>query len=178
MHAPDSAIHRVAPYNSRNIIIALEALWDKGYRRIGLAGSRQMHELLGFQYAAWYRSFYLDMQAADPLPLFYTPHSGPPSKAILAWIEEQRLDVILTMEHWIGRHLKDVFGLRFPEDLALATLDFGTPQLAGVNQRPDRIGRSGADMLTAALQRNEQGLPEFRKTIQIEGEWVDAPTAP
>jgi LacI family transcriptional regulator len=178
VHAPDPKLHRVAPYNSRNTMIALDALWDKGYRRIGLAGSRQMHELLGFQYAAWYRSFYLDLQGLEPPQLYYTPNTGVPPKEILAWIERQRLDAILTMEHWIGRHLMDTHGLRFPEDLAWATLDIGSPQLAGINQRPDRIGRTAADMLTAALQRNEQGLPDFRKTTLIEGEWVDASTAP
>jgi len=44
--------------------------------------------------------------------------------------------------------------------------------LARVDPRYDLLGRWGIDLLSSTLQRNEYGIPETQKTMQVPGTWT------
>ncbi len=44
--------------------------------------------------------------------------------------------------------------------------------VSGVNENPDLLGSAAVDMVVGQLQRNEQGIPPFEKTLLIKGTWT------
>jgi hypothetical protein len=71
-------------------------------------------------------------------------------------------------------------GLRTPEEVAWATLSRldSRSDVAGIHQKPEQIGTVAVNHLVGLLQRGEVGFPANPLRILVEGEWIDALSAP
>ena len=102
--------------------------------------------------------------------------TGDIASAVAA-IRKQQLDVVLTNKLELYDALVED-GLKIPKELGLVHLDWhvGIPQLAGMRQNNREVGSAGVDLVVGQLQKNEFGVQEHPKMVQIESIWVDGPS--
>lgn len=173
------AVNRATHDHAQGARTAVARLRDRGFRRIGLVSSRDIHVRVEGHWASGFLLAQHELPPADRLePLILDEiHDAP---AFDRWLDRERPEVLLTNEvDELRRHLERR-GRRVPQDIGLVNLNAGeakTPY-AGIDQRAGDVGGAALDLLLAQILRNERGLPPLRKTVMIEGVWQDGPTLP
>jgi LacI family transcriptional regulator len=167
-------VHCVTPNHYDNIIRACRQLTDEGYRRIGLAISRDWDERVRHRWAggvAWQNSF----GGTEPVPPFLGAGVGPKlaDPRFASWLAAHRPDVIL-VEEIDGELLRKSLGaLGSRKRPAVVTLDWPSPRAgAGMDQRPEEIGSVAIEILAGMVSRGERGIPARPQSIMVDGEWI------
>lgn len=174
-------IHRACSNHHRSMATALQALWQRGYKRIGLVGGEVTDRLSS---GRSYKSFYGEM-AYQRLPVEVPPivlaedQLGPDFEA---WFERYKPDVLLCylkaklVIQWLAKR-----GMRVPEDIGVAHLhlrvsgmEFG--EVSGIDQHSNFISKAAVDLMIGKMEANAYGLPEFPEVVTIAGSWVDGGT--
>jgi DNA-binding LacI/PurR family transcriptional regulator len=170
-----AALHRVSNDQYGSILLALRTLAQLGYRRIGLALTREQDERVERHWTAG-----LFVHQAELAP----ERRVPPLLAVDAfaaefreWFRAHQPDAVVSLAGECQALLAEM-GLRVPKDvgfahLALTPADAG---VAGVDQHSELIGAAALDLVDTQLRRNERGTPAQRKTLLISGEWVPGAT--
>ena len=68
-----------------------------------------------------------------------------------------------------------------PGEIAYADLALkpgGPKELSGIDQMPEIVGAAAVETVVARMLRNEFGLPDHPRMINIRGCWVEGATAP
>jgi LacI family transcriptional regulator len=176
---PGVPLHRVAFNYSRGVPMALRRLHEMGYRRIGVIVSTAYDAKVDH---GWLPPLYFAQKqpwARRCLKPFVFSDSTPAERLRIAeWIEETRPDVILG--EYIAWHALHDLGWKIPNDIAFASFDWSVdhPDIAGIHQGHDTLGRMAVDLLTAQLLQNERGLAATPKLLLIDGSWRDAESVP
>lgn len=162
--------HRVCPDHYRGMRMALRQLKQLGYKRPGLvlnekSDLRSIHlwssGFFGFDYSA--RRFgngaVLECEEIGKTQL-------------MDWYRKYKPDVIISSDLDIVQPL-EAAGLSFPEDVGLATLQLpgGGNSLSGIDQNEKLIGATSIEQLVQMIYYNEQGIPEFPRTVLIPPVW-------
>jgi LacI family transcriptional regulator len=168
--------HLVSSDQLTDGMIAVENIWKKGYRRIGLAISERAHTRFSAGYYFRQKEWSLEQQ----IPALKLPETGGGREVALlrTWLEQYRPDAILTdlsiMPAWLKQS-----GFQVPHDLglaALSVLDSGID--AGIDQNSEEIGRAAVQLLISLINHNECGIPKICRELLVEGSWVDGKTLP
>jgi DNA-binding LacI/PurR family transcriptional regulator len=169
------SIHRASNDQYSTIRLAIAELTRLGYRRIGLALTRDGDERVKNNWSAGMLVEQSMIPADRRIPVLLA--DGPFDEAFSTWFSHHRPDVVLTQSWQCRRVLKDL-GLRVPEDVGLASLGVaeGEADWAGANQNAELVGAAALDLVDAQLRRNEYGIPVQQKTLLIPGHWVAGPT--
>ncbi len=169
------SIHRASNDQYSTIRLAVAELTRLGYRRIGLALTRDDDERVKHNWSAGMLVEQSMLPAAQRVPLLLA--DGSFDQAFATWFKQHRPDVILTQSWQCGRVLKEL-GVRVPEEVGLASLGVteAGAQWAGINQNAELVGAAAIDLVDAQLRRNECGIPVHQKTVIIPGHWVPGPT--
>ncbi|MDF3056669.1 MAG: LacI family transcriptional regulator [Rariglobus sp.] len=170
---------RVIPDHFGNMVTILRRLARLGYRRPGLLIPRGHDERGGHRLVAAY-TFAQNALAEDDRVPVQVCHPSIVEREVVIWLKKHRPDAVITLgklKHLktmtgIGRAYLDRLGLVL---MSLAGSDAG---ISGINENPAIIGAAGVEQLVLSLQRNEHGLPEHPRLIQIEGTWCDGQTTP
>jgi DNA-binding LacI/PurR family transcriptional regulator len=126
---------------------------------------------------------YLFAQSQDPASLRLPPLLFPgwpiqeSQPKLVAWLKKTRPDAILTDQAPLRGMLARA-GYRVPEDLGLATNSVDNIIDAGIFQNSFGIGKAAVQLLISLIHHNERGIPQFRRDVLVEGEWVDGSTLP
>lgn len=165
------ALHNVAIDHFRSIQKLLRELHRLGYRRPRLILSvTKSDERVSF---AWSAGFHVGLQqvglpSSDPIHL-----TSPDFREFAAAVKQSRADVILTTRGWatLARQQLPAAGLRIPEDIGLAAVNFAATDkgLGGIHEDGALLGKHAVEMLTGMLQRGEKGVPENVKHLFTEG---------
>jgi LacI family transcriptional regulator len=165
-------LHRTAGDYYRAVREICERCRARGYRRIGLAVSRDhdaahqsLHRsaLLGCQ-AEWPRSEHVPVLIADawePAPF-------------LAWVKRHRPDVIITSAdepwHWLAEA-----GYRIPDDVGFIRphVSDHLPKASGFLFDEPQLGAAAIDLVVEQLNHNERGLPDMVKRVLLPGRWFE-----
>ena len=168
-------IHRASNDQYSTIRLAIAELTRLGYRRPGLALTRDGDERVKHNWSAGMLVEQSMVPADRRVPLLLA--DGPFEEAFAEWFSAYRPDVILTQEWRCARVLKNL-GVRVPEDVGIANLGVTREetQWAGMNQNAELVGAAALDLVDAQLRRNEFGIPVQQKTVVIPGHWVAGPT--
>jgi len=95
-----------------------------------------------------------------------------------SWVTKHKLDALIIQSSTPYLLLKES-SLRIPGDLAVASIEILDPaELAGMDVFPQEIGGAAVDLVVDQLNRNIRGLPTIRRTILLDGRWIDAASAP
>ncbi len=168
--------YSVASDQEANGEIALNQVWELGYRRIGFVGDHAVQRTFG-------AGFYWAMRTLpreSRLPLFFLPLADPARhrKKLAAWIIKEKPDAIITDNSELPQLLVDL-GIRVPDDIALATTSIhDTPIDAGVDQHCREIGRMGVVSLMSHLNNGQLGGYQVESQIRVEGSWTDGSMMP
>lgn len=170
------ALTRVVSHQLHVGMEAIRRVGLLGYRRIGLCVSRDQNDRVDH---AWLHAVRFH-HASQPLAGRVLPHVPAvlTRENILQWVERERPDCILVQDQSIRWHLRDA-GYDVPGDIGVVMLDHDAEteaELAGMNQRHDRIGVACVETLVSQIHRNDTGLPEAPLTVMIDGLWVPGAT--
>ena len=170
----DPAINFVVPDHFHNILLAMDAALERGYRRPllalpGGAGQRTLHRMEGAY--LYHLSQHPEMTG---LPVFLSDDYQ--TDAFLSMIHEQKPDVVIcTMEDWVS-----LLGERAGREIGWISMAWmpGDKHLAGVDRRLDEQGVFVVDMVVAVIHRGEAGVPNLRKEVLVPGLFRAGPTLP
>jgi LacI family transcriptional regulator len=168
-------IHRASNDQYHSILMAIEQLRARGYRRIGLAITEEQDVRVQRKWSAGYLVDQQSLKPGDRVPSLLV--SGQFGRAFQEWFQEHRPDAVLTQESRCVEYLREI-GWKVPGDVGVAHLALNESDtgFAGVNQNGQIVGASAIDLVDAQLRRNERGLPKSPKTVLIQGRWIDGPT--
>jgi LacI family transcriptional regulator len=170
-------VHTVVPNHYDNMIRACQHLSASGFRRIGLAISRDWDERVRHR---WAGAIYWQNQCGgtEPVLPFISAVTGPriADPHLADWLQTQRPDVIVVEAidgDLLDRTLRSIPSRQRP---VVATMD-GPDDLAsrGMDQRPEEIGAVAIETLAGMISRGERGIPERALNIMVDGEWMSRP---
>lgn len=158
--------------------LAVQRLWEMGYRRIGYVGETRVERIVNGRFLAGYFSTLQSELGGVALPPLLTERD----EEVIPWLRRVAPQAIITA----NRRLLNVIrrhGVRVPEDVALAHLNVddvenaAPGEVAGVRQDNAGVGSNAVELLVNLLYQNEVGVPEHPKGLQVHGAWVDGATA-
>ncbi|MEX2607512.1 MAG: LacI family DNA-binding transcriptional regulator [Kiritimatiellia bacterium] len=163
--------HQAHPDQYHNMLLLLDALRERGYRRVGFATTLDIDERVEHR---WLAGFLASQHRGDidAIPPLIRPMHGITSDAFIAWCREHRPDAVITTRHepvdWVrglGKKAPDLFAPGSASPLG---------PFAGIDEQVQVVGAAAVDLVTSQLLRNESGPPEHPKTILIQGRFVSA----
>lgn len=175
---------RQSPYNNvvadifTNLWTTYDALYERGYQRIGLTTTPWFNQHWDNQLRAAALEFNELLPVASRVAPFVDVHIGKQvPDAFVQWIKKERPDVVVACHFEIGGWLKQL-GLKTPGDIGLAHISLGSLEKgwSGIDSRNELLGAAAIDLLSAHLIRNERGVPSYPKRVAIPGIWVDGKT--
>ncbi len=170
----DPLLHRAVTNHFAGMQIALEHLRAAGFHRIGFAITRELNDRLNHHWLGAFAAFNESLPTARRVRpcLLEKVEAGTFER----WFRREKPDALIASETLVRRCLEQV--ARVPEEVAFAELgvDRHKPAAAGIDQEAELVGTAAIDLIVAQLHRNERGIPERAKTLEIGGVWVDGPT--
>jgi len=90
--------------------------------------------------------------------------------------ERHRPDVVVSVDRF-GLRFLEARTAKIPEEVSYASLDLDGiaadhPEMSGIDQNSHLVGAAAVDMLVAAIQRGQRGIPGHPVRTEIEGTWV------
>lgn len=169
-------LHRVISSHFEDMRLVTHQLRRMGYRRPGLALSRNLDLRVDHAWLAAYLLMQHDLPEPDRIPAIVLDSDGD-TRLLSEWYGRHKPEVILftglPVEEWTRR-----VGLRVPEVVGLVHLDWSSEYggLAGVNANAEAMGAAVVDLLAGQLYAHEYGIPEREKIVAVNGTWVPGPS--
>ncbi|HRE06004.1 MAG TPA: LacI family DNA-binding transcriptional regulator [Opitutaceae bacterium] len=160
--------------------LAVQKLWERGYRRIGYVGDPRIERIVNGRFYAGYHATLRTEFNATPLPPLLTDRAHD----VCAWVKKTRTEAVVSAHRAIYAALRGG-GLRLPDDVALAHLNVEdaegisgarSGEIAGIRQDNVGVGAGAAELLVSLLYHNEQGVPLHPRGMQVQGTWVEGAT--
>lgn len=164
----------VIPNHYDNMIRACQQLAGKGFRRIGLAISRDWDERVRHRWAgaiAWQN----DSGETERVPPFLSTVVGPKlaDPKFVGWLQTHNPDVVVVEEidgDMLNQALRVLPAKKRP---VVATLDWPNAQASlGMDQRPEEIGAVAIETLAGMITRGERGVPVRPLSLMVDGDWI------
>jgi LacI family transcriptional regulator len=166
----DRAIHD--QYSSMlKLLHELEAL---DYRSIGLVLEESLDLRVNGKWTAAYLQHRHRAHAGQLVPPLIM---GSSRRSVFdRWYDRYRPDVVVSVNGF-GLGFIQQRGLDVPGEVGYASLDLAgvatrRRDLSGIDQNSRQVGAAAVDMLVAAIQRGQRGIPEHPVRTQIAGTWV------
>ncbi len=165
----DRAVHD--QYTS--MLKCLEELARLNYRKIGLVLHRELDLRTNGKWTAAYLRYGHQTGAKSIAPLLMSEASP---LVFDRWFERNQPDAIVSVDRF-GLGFLTARGLRIPRDIGYATLDVdgdteAFPGVSGINQNSHRVGAAAVDIVVAAIQRSQRGIPDHPIRTEVEGSWT------
>jgi len=156
----------------------LHELAALGYSRIGYVIEEALDLRVNGKWTAAYLRHRQVSGARDMPPALILP--GPNQAEFNRWMEKHRPDAIISVDRF-GLRLATAAGLSMPRDVGYASLDLDgditdVPGMSGIDQNSNMVGAAAVDMVVAAIQRGQRGIPVHPMRTEVEGTWVQGTT--
>lgn len=171
----EPALHRVCSHHVQGMLLLAERLRAAGYRRIGLALSRELDQRVHHHWRAGHLAAQ-SLRGEGTERMFVGDDWTLP--AFQTWLERHRPDVIVTIGPQVGAWLREL-GRSVPRDIGLAHADIalGGAGATGIDQGLGLIGAASIDLLASLIHHRERGVPAVPRVTMIEGRFVAGRTA-
>jgi len=169
IESPDLDRATSDPYAA--MVRTLEELHRLGYRRPGLV----LEEALDLRVGGKWTAAFLRMTRGDAdLPAPYLV-AVPRQLDFDRWFERNRPDAVISVDR-LGLRLLQGRGTKIPEQVGYASLDLdgdlpGFPEASGIDQNSRLVGAAAVDLVVAAIQRGQKGIPSHPLRTMVEGSW-------
>jgi LacI family transcriptional regulator len=175
------SLHTVGNNQSAVTRSAVRRACELGYRRIGLAVGEVEETSLGRLFTAGYL---IEVHAHEKLrkipPLLLRFEDADASVPVLrSWALRHRVDAVISNWSTMPDFLR-LAGLRVPDEVGVATLDFNPHRgaAAGIRQSHALVGERAVESLSLLMKTNQRGLIKLPNTILVDGFWQDGPELP
>ena len=169
--------HGVMPHHFENILRACGELGRAGYRRIGLAITKEWDERVNHRWSggiAWQNLF----GGTSVVVPFVDPQPGPNLTPATwsAWLVHERPDAVICESLDRAALSAVVWALPVADRPRIVTLNWPDPPAsAGIDQQVERIGAVAIEVLAGMISRGEKGVPRLANTTMVDGVWVGEP---
>lgn len=157
--------------------LAVQKLWELGYRRIGYIGEPRIEKIVNGRFFAGYNAtLQSELGGSAVAPLLTSD-----DREIVRWLRRVKVQAVISASRRLLTVLRG-HGLRLPEDIALAHLNVddvegaAPGEAAGVRQDNFGVGANAVELLVNLLYQNEVGVPLHPKGVQVHGTWVHGAT--
>lgn len=157
--------------------LAVQKLWELGYRKIGYVGEPRVEKIVNGRFFAGYSATLQSELGGSVLPPLLTSNDDD----IVGWARGTRVDAVVSANRRIWNVLRRA-GVRLPDEIALAHLNIDDVEgaqpgdVAGVRQDNAGVGGNAVELLVNLLYRNEVGVPLHPRGVQVHGTWVHGAT--
>ena len=173
---PQSGFSRASADAYGNLGLALNALTDRGFTRIGLHCQPEFDaQINNNQLNSRYLHYSHALPKAWRIPVLNAESNFPQAiEEMTAWLDRWKPEVIICQDNRLIDAIKTT-GRRVPEDLSVVHLNLAADVTgwAGVDAGIEHISAAAVDLVVGQLGRNEFGNPSFSKVVTIAGEWRD-----
>jgi len=163
--------HRVATHHLQSVQMAMRTLRRRGYRRIGLALSRQEDHRLGRQMAGGFLGCGIRWRREEALAPYF-PDGRVEEEGFFRWLETERPDALL-----LGQSMRVALPWleRLPQRPGIVILGpIGDGMdYAHIERDFPTLGAGAIDLIVAQLHRNERGIPARPQTLLLDTLWVE-----
>lgn len=170
-------LHFVTSAQATNTMMAFDKMRERGYQRIGFAGSWDKARMFGAGFL-WSQH---EPSLPYRVPPFFFSREIPEREQqdrFERWLKKTKPDGILTDSLAVPEMLEKA-GCRVPDDIGLAATNVRDMSAdAGIDQNPEEIGRMTTLALISLLHDNDLGKPDFIREILVRGKWVDGKSLP
>jgi LacI family transcriptional regulator len=171
-------LHLVMNHQFRNMVALVQELLSRKRERIGLVMPAARDDRVDHNYLAGYL---MGMHSA-PGPGALPPHF--PEQLVfedfVKWYVARRPEVIVTeagsaalIESWLC-------AARLPglprAGLVLTNTPYHETRFSGIDEHPELVGATAADVVVGMIHRNEFGVPDNARHILIQGSWHEGRT--
>ncbi len=171
-------MHRCCANHFEAAVLAYHEVARRGYRRIGLAVSRDEDQRAGGRWHGGFLKAEVDHRR-EPVPVFM-PRDWT-QMGLRDWLHAVKPDAVIGQSslclEWIRAE-----GFNVPEDFAFACVSrrpaLRAQSVAGIRQRFEGIGGAAVSLLASSMIGNDHRPPAHPTTVEITGEWVDGITVP
>jgi LacI family transcriptional regulator len=171
----DPRYSRITVNHYQAINLAMDKLWEAGYRRIGLAmeeqASARVRDLWLAGFVAWqYKQFH--RMRVTPLVI-----EDEWKHALRDWMDALKPDVVMTQTDQLETTL-EALGYAVPDDVGVAYLNanFKRRDVGGVVQDIRTEGRLAIEYLVSQILSRRRGVPVNNVTISVKGSWKTGAT--
>lgn len=170
-----SPLHSVCCDHYRSMLLLLQTLCDRGYRRPGLLLDSGRDARIHYRMTAAAHAFqlrYPEIRMATPCV-----DSDMRPASVMEWMRRETPDVVVSQDMKALDILQQE-GLLVPKDIGYACLNMAkaSKPCAGLDLRPRQIGACAVELLIAQMHHNAWGLPAHPTTTTVYGQFVDGPT--
>lgn len=173
------ALSSVMPRHFDNLLEICARLREAGYRRLGLALSRNWDVRVNHRWTgaiAWQNTY----GGTEPVSAFVGEGNlALDPVALRRWIDAERPDAVIAELFPPAIWDQVLAGLPRARVPALITTNWpNTGAVAGIDQMAELIGATAIDVLSGMLSRGEKGLPTQPTTTVVHGRWVPGTLRP
>ena len=167
-------LHRVVTAHFDAVLLALEQLHARGYRRVGLALDERLSQRVHRSWLAAFCAFGFETGKINSSAIGVLPNNRPKS-AFVRWVRSFRPDAVLSGGPYPVRQWLKEIGLAAPRDIGIACLADLLPDegCARINEGWHEVGAAAVDGVVGQLSRGERGLPSHPVLSLIRGHWVE-----
>ena len=169
IESPDLDRATSDPYAA--MVRVLEELHRLGYRRPGLVLEEALDLRVG---GKWTAAFWRMTRGDSEIPPPYLV-AVPRQADFDRWLERNRPDAVISVDR-LGLRLLQGRGAKIPDKVGYASLDLDGdlpefPEASGIDQNSRLVGAAAVDLLVAAIQRGQKGVPVHPVRTMVEGSW-------
>lgn len=162
-------LHRVVHHQYHGMLLAIENLQRKGYRRPGLVLTTELDQRVDRNWTAAFLVKQMARNGSLNVPLLIVDDLD--EETFRQWFERERPDSIISIFPKTVQWTR-CLGLLPQEKVGFAFLDW-TPETPGpgIDQNSRLVAAAAVDLLVEQLYHNRKGSPKDPKTVLIEGRW-------
>jgi LacI family transcriptional regulator len=165
------SLHRASTNMTQGILMAIEHLTARGYRRIGLAVTEWIDLRADQTYSGALLYHQTKIPAEDRVPPLFLPNIGFASgvNRFCDWMKAHRPDAIISFDQLVPDWIEKKLGMRIPEDVGFVVHDWvkGMEGLAGIDHRRPHVASAAVDLVATQLMHNETGIVPVPRQILI-----------
>lgn len=170
------AIDRVSSDHLQCMVLAINRCRELGYRRIGLVMSPAHHQRADRR---WMAAYLMEQERSAMVKVRPLLIDDGDAEGLRSWLRQERPDVVIApySRGALQRRLRAP-GLRVPEDLGVVELDLPgvDGSVSGVCENSTLVGARAVELLAAALNRNDCGVPKQPTTLFVDSFLTSGPT--
>lgn len=171
---------RVTTDTYNRLLQALQEMDRRGYRRLGLLGSRDLDHRFHYQITAAVQVY---RQVGKPRAKIFSLDAENKAdsvdpRTLVNWIRRHRIDGVISQ---LGNQYDALIkaGVLIPEMLGYLHLHrHENSAVTQMDQMQEGIGRKAADVVIGMINRNEFRLPAHPQTVMIPSVWREGETCP
>lgn len=164
--------HRASPNYFHAVEMAYAKALATGHHRIGALFTDIIDLRAGGRYSAAYLQIQERQRNLPALPILHlkTAEPGP----MVEWIEAHKPDLIFGMGLRTLQRLREL-GYSIPGDFSYIGLELPMQQetVSGIHSNHELVAEAAVDLVINQINANERGLPQFPKTVLIDGYWME-----